>query len=222
MTCIIAIKSCKRDLDLGCHEAIRQTWGQISLPVRFFVGNGTYEYLQGDEIVVDAPDDYMNLPMKTKKICEWFNGKAEHLYLADNDTFIRPEKFTVPWEDYAGCMNRLCDVGKTAHYRDHMGDYPNCHPWASGGIGYFLSKRAAQLVAKSTPNVWAEDLWVGQVLGPEIQAGRMTARHLENFNEVAAWHFRRTRRYRSYNPEMMYRSWALGNPNKMYEQDKDI
>lgn len=221
---LIAVKSCQQHRSY--HQAIRDTWGRGFKPLQviFFMG-GTGD-TQGDEVYLSCPDDYMSLPHKTKAICQWAGDRYERIFLCDNDTFIRPDEFHrithpyVPHTDYEGHMNKLCPIGQTAYYKDHMGEYPNCHPWASGGIGYFLSRRAAELVATQTPNVWAEDLWVGQIIGKQVQAKEMTARHLAYFNQSIAWHFARTKKYRVYDPEMMYRSWNLGTPDLMYKEDQ--
>lgn len=94
-------------------------------------------------------------------------------------------------------------IGTTFHYRDAHGNYPNCHPWASGGVGYFLSRSAAQLVARSEPNVWAEDMFVGQVLGPHIQNGEITAADLPIECE-SAWHFPRRKYNCAYDPKFKW------------------
>ena len=222
MSLIIAVKSCQAHQSY--HQAIRDTWGPtVHAPVLFFMGGNTNRVFE-DEHVVPSPDDYMSLPTKTQQILRWLvrNETFDHVYLCDNDTFVRSSRFAnleYPKYDYSGHMNKLCDVGKTAFYRDHIAVFNECHPWASGGIGYFLSHRAAKLIAFCEPNVWAEDLWVGQVMGPQIQEKKMFGSHLENFNEHAAWHFKRTRKYPQYDPEMMYRSWELGTPDKMYAED---
>jgi hypothetical protein len=219
---LIAVKSCQQHQSY--HQAIRDTWGKQVSRMVFFMGGLTGVVPSSDEVLLDCPDDYLSLPLKTKKILEWAGDRFEYIYLCDNDTFIIPTRLmSLDYDryDYSGSMDRHCPIGQTKDYRDHIGYYPNCHPWASGGVGYFLSKKAAQFIAKKTPDVWAEDLWVGQVLGPEIQSGRMTAAHLPKLENYSAWHFKRTRKYRFYCPEMMYRSFRLGNPDLMYKEDND-
>ena len=222
MDLLIAVKSCQAHRSY--HQAIRDTWGRYFPQVIFFMGDGHGHEVE-DEVSLNCPDDYMSLPTKTKHILSWSLTYRDfaHVYLCDNDTFVQPSRFAnLEYQnyDYSGYMNKLCPVGETAFYKDHIGVWPNCHPWTSGGVGYFLSSRAATAVSEQTPDVWAEDLWVGQVIGPEIQAGRFTGSHLENFHEVAAWHMRRTKKYPQYKPEMMYRSWQLGNPDLMYAEDR--
>ena len=225
MSLLICVKSCRRDQVRGYHQAIRDTWGRGMTNIRFCVGDPHFlTPNQEDEIPLECADSYMDLPWKTQAILQYSLRWPDvtHTFLIDNDTFLKPELLkTLPYleYDFSGYMNKLCPVGQTAGYKDHMGNYPQCHPWASGGVGYFVSRKAAEIVAATPPKVWAEDMYVGQVLGPHIQAKELTAAHLENFNEKVSWHFRRTRKYREYNPEMMYRSYHLGDPNKMYDED---
>jgi hypothetical protein len=191
---LIAVKSCRADLDRGCHNVIRATWGQQfrgRAIVRFFVGHTADKYfmahpgakartLQSDEVEIDAADDYDSLPHKTRAICHWATGKnIENIFLCDNDTYVYPQKLlTCGYNryDYAGKISK--PLGETFAYDavDRRGvttHMENCYPWASGGYGYFLSRDAAFLIADSYPKGWAEDLWVGQVLGKEIAQGSM-------------------------------------------------
>jgi len=168
----IAVKSCAGHLDLGFHQKIRETWGQ-GLDVKFFIGENFRKH-EADEVIVDAPDDYHSLPRKTRAICQWATGKAiDYLFLCDTDTYVIPNKLlTSGFEnyDYAGKIDR--PFGEPFPYnainRDGQSTfYPRCYPWASGGYGYFLSRKAYTIIADKNPaGFWAEDLWIGQVLGP--------------------------------------------------------
>jgi len=186
---LVAIKSCLVDLDRGCHDVIRSTWGAAlrgRALLRFFVGaetdGRTSRVYKSDEVVVDAPNDYHSLPFKTRAICQWALGKnTTNLFLADNDTYVHVPKLLNPEYlryDYVGKISR--PLGETFSYDavnrsgviEHI---DNCYPWASGGFGYFLSRDAANTIADEFPQGWAEDLWVGQVLGPEIAKGDLSA-----------------------------------------------
>ena len=196
MTLLIAVKSCRADLDRGCHDVIRGTWGQAlrsKAMVRFFVGHTDSDYFmshpkadartfQSDEVVVDAPDDYQSLPHKTRAICGWAITKSiPHVFICDTDTYVKAAKLlSCGYEgyDYVGKIDK--PLGETFPYdaTDRNGiveHIPECYPWASGGFGYFLSRNAAFEVADSYPKTWAEDLWVGQVLGREIAKKEMSA-----------------------------------------------
>jgi len=231
MNLLVAVKSCRRDRALGYHQAIRDTWGR-GLDVRFFMGLPVEERLtaQGpdvepDEVILNCKDDYESLPFKTQAILAWSTGRDfDYTFLCDNDTFLKPDKlYRTDFKkyDYSGRFGEHPEIGSLFEYTDGRGNfYPHCNPWASGGIGYFLSKYAAQTVQRYTPQIWAEDMHVGQCLGPYIRCGKISAADLKNFAGVAAWHFARYNKYPLYSPEMMYRSWSLGDPQVMYDEDR--
>ena len=195
MTLLISVKSCREHMDLGYHDVIRGTWGQAlraKALVRFFVGHTASDYfmahpkakyrlLQSDEVEIDAADDYHSLPHKTRAICSWATTKnVDHIFLCDTDTYVKAVKLLAcgyQRYDYTGLIRG--ELGKTFSYDaiDRAGiSHPieNCYPWASGGFGYFLSRNAAFEIADAFPKGWAEDLWVGQVLGPEIANGHLS------------------------------------------------
>lgn len=197
MTLLIAVKSCRADLDRGYHDIIRATWGQDfrdrNVLVRFFVGHTGADYfmshpkadaraLKSDEVAVDCGDDYNSLPFKTRAICHWATTKnVDHILLCDTDTYVNAGNVLscgYHRYDYVGKISK--PIGETFPYdavdRNGVVDHiPECHPWASGGIGYFLSREAMFLISDTYPHGWAEDLWVGQVLGAEFAKGNMLA-----------------------------------------------
>lgn len=108
--------------------------------------------------VVTAPDGWEYLPQKTRAWCEhalqyplW-----THLAKFDDDSFVHPER----WDAFT----------KTLTENDHyigadVGTYQCFTPYASGGAGYVLSRRAAAIVAeKLTDKVGYEDKRVGEIL----------------------------------------------------------
>lgn len=189
---LVAVKSCRRDYRLGSHDVIRGTWGNQlrgRADVRFFVGKSDdsrdHVNLRSDEVLLGCGDDFMALPWKVRDICQWAVGKIyTHILLVDNDTYVMANKMLASdfeMVDYQGFFNRSLDGG-TFNYHDvdpngigHQ--YQFCYPWASGGRGYFLSRAAFETVASQYPNQneWAEDLWVGQIIGRHIERGEMYA-----------------------------------------------
>lgn len=220
MSLLVAVKSCRADLDRGCHDIIRSTWGQAlrgKANVMFFVGHTATDYfmahprgdartLRSDEVAVDAADDYHSLPFKTRAICAWaFTKNISHIFLCDNDTYVNASRLLAcgyQGYDYAGKISR--ELGQTFPYEavDRNGVkevIDRCHPWASGGFGYFLSRNAAMEVADSYPKVWAEDLWVGQVLGPFIAKGEFTGLDLPA--NTYSWHYPSAQMGHGYDPK---------------------
>jgi Galactosyltransferase len=185
----IAVKSCLRDLQRGDHDVIRSTWGAdakaAKIDVRFFIGspndNVSTPRYKTDETVLKCADTYEALPYKTREICRWACGKrVDYLLLVDTDTYVMVkyvlecgfEKF-----DYLGWT--AWEPGKPKRNSTTAPDgtvenYERCYAYASGGIGYFLSRKAFTEVANETPSSWCEDLWCGQVLGPLVATGELT------------------------------------------------
>ena len=190
MSLIIAVKSCLKDLDAGLHNVIRSTWGQrvkaAGIETRFFVGepesNKTTSRFEPDETLLKCDDSYKGLPYKTREICRWFMGKKiDHILLCDIDTYLMAKYITSSgyqkW-DYFGYFSwpprEIHNDYLAAQKEVDQQIIQNCYAWASGGLGYFLSRKAATEVATTTPTTWAEDLWVGQILGPLVANGNLT------------------------------------------------
>jgi hypothetical protein len=188
MKLLIAVKSCQRDLKLGFHNVIRGTWGKdakaLGIDVRFFVGAEATPY-QSDEVHVKVADEYNALPYKTREICRWANGKMlDYVFLCDTDTFIRLDTMLAWYEkiklnkyDYAGKISQPANKPFRYEHTGREGQkeyHERCYPWASGGFGYFLSRKAVQEVAFEHPMSQCEDLWVGQVIGKLAAQGEMS------------------------------------------------
>ncbi len=170
---LVAVKSCVYDLKRGAHSLVREMWGrQIKdADVRFFTaGQGQPEH---DEVIVDAPDDYPNLPYKTREIVRWaLKGDYEHIFLCDTGSFV----FVHHLENYDYSADYIGYWGLKMEPFDYVAQnkirhcqtvrIQRCYPWASGG-GYFLSRKAMEIVAAQQPIVWAEDLNVGQALAAQ-------------------------------------------------------
>lgn len=161
MKTLIAISSCERDAQNGSEQAMRDTW-LMRLPegfdFRFFRGRGESE--ADDVIHLDCADDYHSLPHKTRESCRWaLDHDYDFVFRAFTDTCLHPE--------------RLVESGFEQH--DYFGHFPGgyCpepdakgnYCYASGGPGYSLSRLACEPVIASEPDHWAEDLWIGNVMG---------------------------------------------------------
>jgi Galactosyltransferase len=199
---LIAVKSCNADLDRDYHNVIWDTWGQdavkLGFDVRFFVGRNDTRFRlfsREYEIFFDCEDNYASLPYKTRDICQYAVSKHyDFLLLCDTDTFLIPAKLLeCGFEnyDYYGLIQR--PIGKKFHYdaidregTHHPGEY---FSWASGGYGYFLSRKLANIVAQTKPDTWAEDLWIGQIANEQYNHGRITIGDVKNLAGQCSWHF---------------------------------
>ena len=196
-------------MEQGMHDPIRATWGakakQAGMDVQFFMGKAPdtentrhiYRY-QRDEVVLPCQDDYQSLPFKTRDICKWATGKiTDFVFLCDTDTYVDIDlmlRSGFKDQDYLGEMPYA--VSKIFQYKSDAGGKmeirDRCRSWASGGVGYFLSKRALTEVAYSYPDSWAEDLWVGQVIMPLVAEGEMRAMNTRENNYCGSkfsWHY---------------------------------
>lgn len=114
----------------------------------------------GYKLFLDCRDDYENLPWKTIHFCRWALGRDDWDMLGkgDDDCWVSPSRlaaYDFTGKDYVGC---LADPG------DGWAQLP---PYASGGAGYFMSRRLVESVAacERLPEHprGAEDVVVGQI-----------------------------------------------------------
>jgi hypothetical protein len=161
---IILITSCERDRLLGAHHAIRETWaasGADRIEIRFLLGRGG-KALCTDEWLLDAPDCMEGVAWKTRE------GHRRAIEAGFGHAF---QVFTDTYVD----LGRLLASGFEA--RDYIGCFPRYAPglvtdggYAFGGPGYWLSRRASEILLASRWPVRiprrgaAEDYWVGNVL----------------------------------------------------------
>lgn len=169
---LIAVKSCWYDKGRGAHDLIRETWAQDVPPdcdLKFFMGDDGHTFYQCEEDEQYLPycdDDYVSLPQKTREIARWgVYYDYDFIFLCDSGSLLILHHFmNYGFErfDYVG----YCGLPKGPFtYRVPETDMiiNPCYPWASGG-GYFLSRKAMEVVANSEPITTAEDLSVGLVL----------------------------------------------------------
>ncbi len=156
---------------------------ELKTPAFFLLGCPTCkhaEQLGPHHLALPCPDDYPSLPQRTRWFCQWAlnlpspSGRGaggdgdsplalcgrgaggeglagwDYLFKCDDDTYVSIPRLLA--YDTAG--------------RDYIGAQwkPGVN-YASGGAGYFLSRKAAAIVAeKLTQATGAEDLLVGQIL----------------------------------------------------------
>jgi hypothetical protein len=182
MKILIGVMSCWRDRSLGAHKAIRETWMRRMVPgvdVRFFLGVPDVRYScdllsqADDEVLLPVDDDYAHLPEKSQQMKAWaLVGGYDFMFKADRDTYIIPERLIhnsgFAQHDYIGHFPGCPKQGRVESIPDKHGR----HWYASGGCGYWNSRRAMQAIADSPLDEKrldkdgnpAEDLFVANVL----------------------------------------------------------
>jgi hypothetical protein len=143
---VILVTSCREDQINGRQWAAENTWAKewhSLVDIQFVSGFGG---LGG--LVVDAPDTREGVGQKNQRARQWALAQGyDYIFHACVDTWIDvPALLASGFEayDYTGYR---CDEGH-----------------AGGGAGYWLSAKAARVLAALPPTTGYEDLWVGTVL----------------------------------------------------------
>jgi hypothetical protein len=208
MRILVAVKSCQRDIERGCHQVIRETWGS-KLPenfdLLFFVGEGV-KSTGDDEVPVKAPDAYKALSLKVNEILRGALGFSyDYIVLVDTDTFINPDALAaLPWGDF-----------------DYTGMWLTWEGgFAFGGCGFAISAKAAQVVVDSPIQNEMDDVSIGNILGPEC-IKRNLVWIASNWNRRIGWHFpKNVYSAKTYDPQfpwmqMMY-DYHVTHDNRAY------
>lgn len=156
MRTLIAVIGCDRLYSRI--QAIRDTWANDvpkdgTVDLRFFFGRGQYTR-PPDEIMLDVEESYAALPAKVQALFRWSveNG-YDRTFKVDDDVYVSTVmllRCNVAPHDYVG------------RFRGPSGGYPADY---ASGYGYWLSQKAARIVADGPLNKdWAEDRWVGNLL----------------------------------------------------------
>lgn len=191
MRVLLAVESCEAHLS-RCH-VIRETWAKDVPP------NVDLQYFTGP--MLECPDDYANLSLKTKAICMWASNRDyDYLSIIDTDTYVH--------------VHRLLASGFEQHkYSGFV--RPDYDPKYCYGPCYWLSRDAFIHVAYSRHTGPYEDVLVGEIL-----SGYIEPHHDERYshwfavtpqNDKIIEHLNSTG---GYSPERMYRAHkvAYGTP----------
>jgi hypothetical protein len=180
-------------------EACRETWATREQPHVFVVGRpGQQPALCGDVLYLNCPDDYMSLPIKVWTGIRECLARFEFdwLFKCDDDTFVNTDRLHA-YPRNIGPQRGLREFPRVKEYigrkvNVHGQFDPNWHkgkdaysvdgstgvnvdhtkwfgPWADGGLGYFLSRKACRLVAAEPYSHVLreayEDKMVGHIMG---------------------------------------------------------
>jgi hypothetical protein len=126
---VALIVSCSKDRFNGRANASRKTWlaawGDL-MPHQFILGDCNYETF-ADELVVAANDTYYYHPFKQRLAYAWaLRNGFDGAFVGYTDTYLNVPEFLA-----------------SNHDADYIGKCVEHGPlYASGGCGYYLSKRA--------------------------------------------------------------------------------
>jgi hypothetical protein len=208
---LLAICSCKQHS--SWQDAQRATWVKdipLGIDFRYFVGHS--DNLQSDEVqlgedVIDPRRGlklYPSLPAKVKLLCKWaLDHEYSFLFKTDTDTLVNPKNLLA--SDFAN--------------HDYYGaeNWEETGYFCSGGAGYWLSRKAMQIVVDSVVTSWAEDVFVALALKEKGILPRWDVNYRWKPEEVvdrnmATLHLPSALRTRPYDPAWM---------PKFYQQMKE-
>lgn len=169
MRTLIAISSCQSFEDSGLNDPIRHTWGadakKLGMDVVFFHGQGSTP--KEDVVVVNVVDEMYGLTEKLKAKCKW---SVEHGYDAVFSCFP---------DTYASAQRLLDSYKVPQDYLGNVYQFSGSEPFCQGGPGYFLSRRACEILSKDQTSYLNDDCWASDVLSKHgihpIHDARFTA-----------------------------------------------
>lgn len=172
---VVVVMSCRPYMDTRI-AAIREGWlrhlQDFGIPYVIAIGQEANDkqtgqrhvagVVEGDVLVLDAPDDYEGLPQKTLKAVEWVSTQTaySHMLKIDDDCFLNVAEFFdslsyVKSHYYGrkltrvrGQMDRMwhCEKSQSARGRFEIDKSPEPSVYADGGSGYTLSRHAMRQV----------------------------------------------------------------------------
>lgn len=150
MKVLVLTTSCAADRG-GSQQVARETWvgawGHL-VDHRFVLGKGNRDTVPS-ELIVDAPDDYFGVPFKDQAAWHWAIANGyDYVFQTSVDTYVAVPRLLQSGFEQWDYIGRRCTNG----------------PHASGGAGYWLSRKALDILVAETPHRNYEDLWVGETL----------------------------------------------------------
>ncbi len=169
---LIAVLSCAPDRPLaqaqldGCFTGEwprADPYGQVEAGLKYFIGCKPTGPL---EIKVECGDSYADLPFKTQYICDYaLDNRYDWVFKCDTDTLVHVPRL-------------MAALPKALDYSGYYRGHPSEPSYASGGSGYWLSRRAMKVVALADFEkdfVDPESPERGYIRGEDLQVGRALA-----------------------------------------------
>jgi hypothetical protein len=211
MKVLVGVISFEGESTNGNHQAIRDTWGK-DLPaagadLRFFIGRRHPNFVpKPDEVAIswqetrpcshpyyqtveNCCEDFWQV--LTKNILFWsLHHGYDFTFLCENDTFIVPHRLMSCGFEKYDLAGHFDPVGEPIGVRMTFDIYGHkLYSWPEPS-GYFVSRKAAEMITQAPPDHWPLGLYAGQVLGPAIERGEITAAEPPSFWQNSCWHYR--------------------------------
>jgi len=155
MKSLVAIPACHSSKDLDLQRACLDTWigkwGHL-VEVKFFLGEPTFSSTPNN-ISLNVPDGYRELPVKVRAMFQWIldNG-YDRVFKVDTDTYVHVPRLLACGKDEFDYVGRLDQADRYNH-------------WMQGGAGYWLSRRALELLVNLPLSVWERDWREDRIVG---------------------------------------------------------
>lgn len=181
------IVSCHKDRFNGRANASRRTWlstwGNL-MPHQFILGEGNFETF-ADELTVAANDGYFYHPFKQRLGYAWaLRNGFDGVFICYTDTYLNIPAFLA-----------------SSHDADYIGRKVEHGPqYASGGCGYFLSKRAMDVLVRCFD---CQPGYGDELDGAQLLAAGIKLEHNDAYGSTLSAHLGTATD--AFDPEDMYR-----------------
>ena len=162
MKILVSISSCEAYEKAGLNDPLRETWlpdaVKLGMDYKFFHGAGSTP--KDDVVVLPVDDSLGGLTEKAKAKAKWAveNG-YDFVFSCFPDTYACASRL------YSSDFRSFDYFGRI---HQHVGGAPYCQ----GGPGYFLSRKACEILYKNETSYLNDDCWIGDVLNtPGILRG---------------------------------------------------
>lgn len=152
---LVSISSCQYFEKTGLNQPLRDTWlpelTKMGVDYKFFHGYGATP--KDDIVVLPVVDELYGLTEKAKAKAKWaVESGYDYVFSCFPDTYVRPE--------------RLLSCGfENFDYMGNVHQFPDSPaPFCQGGPGYFLSRKACEIIFSSPLNYLNDDCFIGDLL----------------------------------------------------------
>lgn len=159
---LIGVTSCELYERKGWNDPMRQTWlaeaKVLGIDYKFFHGHGST--IKNDILILECGDGYASSSEKLQGKAKWmlFQG-YDYLFTCLADCYAVPERL-------------LSSDFRKYDYFGNFSQHPGGTPYAQGGPGFFLSRKACKILADTRTVYPNDDCWAAdQLYGHNLAYG---------------------------------------------------